>query len=148
MQERVTIMHNTKENAVMTEQMRLRAYGIQKDLDVKDSEYIEEITKGDILVFLYAVEDHPIAGCYISNFLNALYVDYLFVLPDYQRKGLRYGQKLLSYILEHKEVVEQYFHRKFSVSELTPGKEEIAPVYEAIGYKKKSSNTGTMYRKI
>lgn len=148
MEEKVTLMSNTEENAIMTEQMRLKAYGIRGNLEVGDSEYIEEITTGKILVFLFEIDDLPVAGCYISNFQNTLYVDYVFVLEEYQRKGLHYGQKLLRYILEHKEIVENYFQRKFCRSELAPSKEEIIPIYEAIGYKQKSPDTITMYKNI
>lgn len=148
MQEEYVLMDNTLENAIMVEQMRYKAYGVTFFLNVDESEYVPEILNSNILVFLFKLDNKPVAACYISIFHNSLFVDYLFVLPEYQRKGFHYGQKLLAFIIEHKEIVEKHFNKNITTSELCPGSNYVVPIYESLGYKKKSINSAVMHRKI
>lgn len=141
------MMNPTYELATEVEKMRYKAYGVKKLLDVSDSEYIPDIMNGDELVFLSLVDKNPIAACYISSFNNFLYVDYLFVLPEYQNTGLHIGRNLLEYVLKNKIIVEEHFKQKFKESSLCPGNMKVAKIYESLGYKM-NPTTGLMKKKI
>lgn len=129
------VMENTYDNALFVERMRYKSYGIKKDIEPLETDYVEEIENGSILVFLCLVDNIPVSACYISDFRSNLYVDYLFTLPDYQRKQLYYGKRLLQYILEHKQIVEKYFHHQFNKSTLCPGSNNVIELYKSLGYK-------------
>ncbi len=137
MEHKIILMENSLKNAIAVDQMRLKAYGVKYNLNVDSSEYPELIVKGEVLAFLYIIDEIPISACYISDFNGKLYVDYLFVLPEYQQKGYHYGRALLSYILEHKEIVERKLNKKFTESELSISKSYLSHIYESIGYKRK-----------
>ena len=148
MQEEYSLMENTLENAVLVEQMRFRAYGVQSLLEVIDSEYVTDIVDSNILVFICKIDNKLASVCYISDYHDTLFVEYLFTLPEYQKQGLHYGRKLLEYILEHKEIAEKHFNKKFTTSELCTGSNYVIPIYESIGYKQKRLHYGTMTKPL
>lgn len=148
MDQKNILMQPTLENAYNVERMRLKSYGVKKDLEPSNSEYIYDIINQNILVFLSIINDTPVSACYISDFKGELFVDYLFTLPEYQNKGLHYGKSLLQYILDNKSLVEQHFKQKFSSSSLCIGNNGVIPLYKSLGYKMKRNNYGMMSKKI
>lgn len=142
-----SILENNEYNAVAVEKLRHRSYKLE-DVKLSDLIYTKEIIDGTILVFMCKINGRPAATCYVSNLLNCLYVDYLFVQPEYQKTGLKLGRKLLQYITENKHLVEEYFGRKFSKSMLTPSNEETKKIYEKLGYKIEDKNITVMTKAI
>lgn len=127
------IMQPSDENIIMTEEMRLRSYGLTSGFTA-DEYYIEEILSGRILVFLCLHNDKPVSACYVSDFQGSLFIDYVFVLPEYQNTGLRLGRKLISYILENKALVEDYFNKEFKHSRLSAPNDKNRAIYKTLGY--------------
>ena len=125
-----TIMESNYENALYVEQMRYKSYGV-KDTKKINAEYLEDIVNGDILVFLCFIDSIPVSACYISCYKKELLVEYLFTLQEYQRKQLYYGKQLLQYILDNKQLVEEYFNCKFNKSVLYPANNKLINLYES-----------------
>lgn len=130
-----SIKENSEEEAIKAENMRRKVYGIESTFDVKDSYYTREISQGNILLFTCEINEITVAACYISNSFNSLYVEYLFVLPEYQEKSLHLGKNLLQYICDNKKIVEEYFNCKLNHSLLSPTTEKSRAIYESMGYK-------------
>lgn len=133
------IMSPTEQNIIMTEEMRYRAYGIKSGFDA-DEYYIEEILSERILVFLCLKDNEPVSACYVSSSFNSLYIDYLFVLPEYQNKGLHIGRKLLEYVIENKKIAEDFFNKEFNQSRLAAINEKNRRIYEKLGYEPQESS--------
>lgn len=142
------IMKSTPENALYVERMRYKAYGVQKLIDPTEEDFMEDIIDGSFLVFLCLIEGKPASACYISNFNASLYVEYLFTLPEYQNRKLYLGKQLLQYILDNKEIVEEYFHQKFKKSSLCPGTNKIVPLYTSLGYQRERQDSVILSKKI
>lgn len=141
------VMDNTHENAMNAERMRYQSYGV-KNIEKIDAEYLEDIKEGSVLVFLCLVDDKPVAACYISNYNNTLFVEYLFTLAEYQRKQLYYGKNLLQYILDNKKIVEEYFECTINQSLLYPANNNVIPLYESLGYKIQQTSDLKMTKEI
>lgn len=135
----IKVLEPTIENAYLTEELRLKSYGISPKEEDYDKYYIENICNGSIMVFAYYKEKHPIAACYISDSFNSIYIDYLFVLPEYQNKGLQIGRKLLQFIFDNKHIVEEYYHKEFTQSKLYAANEKAKSIYKEFGYKEEQS---------
>ncbi|MGN1372289.1 MAG: GNAT family N-acetyltransferase [Candidatus Coprovivens sp.] len=142
------VMNNSHSNALLVERMRYQAYGVKQYIEETDLYYLKEIEDGSILVFICMVDDKIVSACYISNFQGNLYVDYLFTLPQYQKQKLYYGKKLLQYIINNKQIVEEYFHRKFTQSLLCPGSNSVKEFYKSLGYTENNNETLMMSKKI
>ena len=55
-----------------------------------------------------------IAGCYVSQSRQSLYIEQLFVRKDVQyHPDLHVGTALIKYVLQHKEEIESFFHASF-----------------------------------
>lgn len=124
----------TQETAIKLEDIRLRSYGIIPTPNDYDKYYIDNIINGSILVFTCYQDGKLISGCYVSNAFNSLYIDYLFVLPEYQQKGLHIGKQLLEYILANKKQIEEYFNQEFTESKLYATNDKTKKIYSKMGY--------------
>lgn len=129
------VLDNTKETAEQLEFIRLSSYGFTPTKKEYDELYIRDITNNKILVFACYLNEELIAGCYVSNTFNSLYIDYIFVLPEYQEQGLHIGRNLLQFILDNKHIVEEYFNTIFDQSKLFPSSLKSQSIYEKMGYK-------------
>lgn len=125
---------NSLELANKLEFLRLSSYGFTPTEEDYDQYYIENIINKKILVITCYKDEKIVGGCYISNTLNSIYIDYLFILPEYQETGLRLGRKLLQFILDNKHLVEEYFDREFSQSKLYAPNEKTKNIYKKLGY--------------
>lgn len=139
---------STENAAIMAEFLRFRAYGINASRNDLDEYFIGEITSGRVLVFTCNIDNETVAVAYISNFSDSLFVDYLFVIPEYRNKGLQLGRNLLLYIINNKQIVEEYFNRKFKYSKLSATSEKSKSLYLKIGYKESTNNTDLLIRNI
>lgn len=139
---------STENTAIMAEFLRFKAYGINASKKDLDDYFIDEITSGRLLVFTCNIDNEPVAVAYISNFSDSLFVDYLFVIPEYRNKGLQLGRNLLLYIINNKQIVEEYFNRKFKYSKLSATSEKTKSLYLKIGYKESTNNTDLLIRSI
>ncbi len=129
------VLDNTLENATMLEHLRLSSYGFTPTEEDYDESYIKDICTKRILPFIIIYKDKIVGGSYVSNTLNSLYIDYLFILPEYQEKGLRLGRQLLKFILKNKQLVEEYFDTNFTQSKLCATNEKTKKLYTKMGYK-------------
>lgn len=132
------VLDNTLENAHTLEHLRLSSYDFIPTKEDYDEYYIEDICNGRILPITCYYNDLLVAGCYVSNTFNTIYIDYLFVLPEYQEKGLQLGRNLLLFILENKHIIEEYFETEFSESRLCATTDKTKAIYKKIGYKELS----------
>lgn len=139
---------STENTAIMAEFLRFKAYGINASRNDLDNYFIDEITSGRVLVFTCNIDNEPVAVAYISNFSDSLFVDYLFVVPEYRNKGLQLGRNLLLYIIKNKQIVEEYFNRTFKYSKLSATSEKSKSLYLKIGYKESPNNKEILIKNI
>ena len=148
MEVKYILQPNTEESAIEAEYLRYNAYGIKATREDLDDYFINEIKEGKILVFICLADNIPIAGCYVSDSFNKLYIDYLFVIPEYRDRGLHIGRKLLSFILENKTIVENHFNKELNYSELISTNDKTYSIYQKLGYEKKTPESDTMQKKL
>lgn len=129
---------NILELANKMEFLRLSSYGFTPTKEDYDQTYINEIISGRILVITCYYNNKLVAGCYVSNILNSIYIDYLFVSYEYQETGLNLGRKLLQFILENKHLVEEYFNTEFNQSKLYAPSEKTKNIYKKLGYQEQN----------
>lgn len=142
------VLDNSEESALKVENIRGIVYGIADKFDAKESYYTYSIKKGDILVFSCEIEGNTVAVCYVSNSYNSLYIEYLFVLPEFQEKGLHLGRSLLQFVLDNKKLVEEYFNQQFNYSLICPTSKKSQVIYENFGYKLNNKLLNTMRKNI
>ena len=142
------LLEPTQENAETLEYLRLKSYGIEPTKEDYDKYYIDNVLNGSFLAFICTLDNIPISGCYISNAFNSIYIEYIFVLPEYQESGLRIGRKLLQYILDNKKIVEDYYHTTFKTSKLYAPQPKSQEIYKKMGYKKQPGTIELLYKKL
>ena len=54
----------------------------------------------------------------------------------------------LQYIIANKQIVEEYFHHKFTKSLLCPGSNSVKEFYKSLGYTENNNETLMMSKKI
>ena len=74
------VLDNTIDNANKLEFLRLSSYGFTPTKEDYDDYYINNVCRGNILPIVCYYDDKLIAGCYVSNTFDSIYIDYLFVL--------------------------------------------------------------------
>lgn len=126
----------TFENILALERIRLDAY--QMKTQEEDTFYARDLVSGNYFVVGCFFDGEFIGGAYIKNTYSSLYVDQLFILKKYQNHSYHFGTLLLSYILENKKLIEEYFQTTFIYSYLDngPGTQSF---YEKFGYVKKNN---------
>ena len=129
------------------EELRLRSYGINPSPKDYDPYYIDNIIKGNMLAFTCYKDNDIIGGCYISNAFNSIYVDYLFILKEYQNKGLHIGRQLLQFILDNKILVEEYYKTEFNESRLYALTDKTKEIYSSMGYEEETT-TNLLCKKL
>ena len=122
---------STKEEIKEIEILRRKAFHLKMD-SINRFEF--HIKYNKIIPFAMYKDNEIVAGCYIMENFDSLYVSFLFVEEQYRNQGLRLGRRLLSYILENKEMVEERFNRQFDYSRLHPNNEKSRSIYKKVGY--------------
>lgn len=132
----ISLLIPTPSNILKIEQIRYNAYSKKvTDEELKNTYYAQKLLSQEIICFIYTYHDEVVAGCYVSSDFNSLYVEQLFVLKKYQEVGLHLGQKLLSYIIKHKDIVESYFNQELSYTKLSPNSDKSYNIYKKMGYR-------------
>lgn len=130
----------TKENIQLLEKIRYNAYGLDlNNIPPENGFYTKELTQGKYLVFGCYLDNQLVGACYTSKSLNSLYIEQLFILKQYQRSSLHLGSNLLKYVLDHKQVAEDYFKSTFYFSYLDNYKDTIN-FYKSLGYEERDWN--------
>lgn len=132
------------ENTIqLLEKLRYNAYGMDPNsFPVEKTYHTKQLKEGKYLVFGCFLNNQLVGACYTSKTHNSLYIEQLFIKKEYQNTPLHLGTNLLIYILENKQIVEDYFQTKFNYSYLDNYK-DTTNLYQSIGYHK----TGTIMKK-
>ena len=120
------------ENAIALENLRFKVYDY-KNIEPTETYFYREIKNGKILPFGVYENNELIAGCYVSNSYKTLFIEHLFVLKEYQNSENHIGTNLLRYVLDNKEICENFFKMKFEFSYLDNRCSKS--FCEALGYK-------------
>lgn len=122
--------------------LRKEAY----DLDGLSNDYVTLLKMKKIIVFGAFINNNLIGSSYVSNCYHSLYIEQLFIKPEYQRKGL--GSLTLLSILKEKEMVEEYYSQKFTISRLVPMNSEVSYFYRKLGYQDSYYYPGILEKKL
>ena len=120
------------ENAIALENLRFKVYDY-KNIEPTETYFYREIKNGKILPFGVYENNKLIAGCYVSNSYKTLFIEHLFVLKEHQNNENHIGTNLLRYVLDNKEICENFFKMKFEFSYLDNRCSKL--FCEALGYK-------------
>lgn len=131
----IEIVLPTENNIIQLETLRSNAYNNSNFQSKINSYYANQLRKNKYIVFAYIYEGEMVAACYVSNSLDSLYVEQLFVAKRYQEVGLHLGQKLLSSIIENKNFVEHYFNKEFTYTKISPCDPKSNNIYKKMGYR-------------
>ena len=108
--------------------------------------YLKKIKEGYLLAFGCFYQNQLVGCAYLSNYLNSLYIEQLFVKKEYQNHPLHIGYHLLEYILVNKKIFEDYFNEIFEYSRLeSRGHDSF---YQALGYRQENNLLETMKKRI
>ena len=142
----IKVIH-TLEEMKKLENLRYEVLNITQRIQ-EDNFYIREAKNKRIIPFALYYHNDIVAGAYISSINNSIYIDYIFVKDIYQNTGLRLGRTLLEYILNNKEIIEEFFDKEFYYSYLEPIGEKQEKIFEKIGYRKTNSIFGQYKKRI
>lgn len=124
------------DNIVLLETIRFKVFNINStDFDLSRTYYAKEMLQGKYLVYGAYIDEKLIGACYVSNSWNSLYIEYLFVLPEYQHNVLHVGSSLMHYALEQKDFINNYYNTEFYQSYLDSAN-KTSTFYEKFGYTK------------
>ena len=107
--------------------------------------YINRIKKDEICVLACFIENDLAAGMYISNYLNSLYVEKLFVKESFRKQGI--ASNMINYVINNKEYFENFFNQKIDYSRLEPNSNLTIDIYRKLGYRG-PDNLNIMKRRI
>ena len=137
--------YNIIENNELDEVENLRKRVLNLTM-VEKSFYYKELKNGKMQAIGVVLNNKLIAGAYISNSLNSLYIEQIFVDKQYQNKGV--ATNLINYIHKNKSIFENYFNSKFNVSKLEPNSKQIKKFYENLGYVESNDFQQSMKKRI
>ena len=126
-----------EENIIALENLRFKVYDY-KNIEPTETYFYREIKNGKILLFGVCENNKLIAGCYVSNSYKTLFIEHLFVLKEYQNNENHIGTNLMRYVLDNKEICENFFKMKFEFSYLDNRCSKS--FCEALGYKENRNN--------
>lgn len=124
------------DNIILLEKTRFKCFGIESSYyDMSNTYSANEMAKGKYLVYGAFIKDNLVGACYVSNSWSTLYVEYIFVLPEYQKHALHVGSTLLKYVLSQKKYINEYYNCEFTHSYLDSSNKSSG-FYEKLGYTK------------
>lgn len=127
----IRIINPYDEEIQEIEILRKKVFHLKQD---SINRYEFHINHGIIIPFALYKDEELVAGCYIGDGFDKLYVYFLFVKEEYQHTGLRLGRTLLKYVLDHKELVEERLQTKFTEGALHPSNEKNRELYKRFGF--------------
>ncbi len=139
------MLRNIKNRISDLTNLRCRAYGMENGCF--EMFYINEIMNGRMLAFVAYDKKRIVGACYVHDQFGILYIDQLFVDPDYQEKGYHIGIKLLNYVLKHKKVIDEFYDKEFKKARLEPINEKAYNLYYGAGFREYGS-LGDMLKNI
>ena len=133
---------NDDESFLEIDKLRFECFNI-KNFDETNG-YLRKIRDGYVLVVGCYLDNSLVGGVYVSDYLNSLYIDQLFVKENCRRMHI--GSGLLEFVFKNKNIFENYFNKKFDVSRLESANKD--DFYHYIGYRDENNLIGTMRKKI
>ena len=112
-----------KNNFNEIEKIRLKSFNIKSSQP--NPYYKQEFTNGKMLIMGCYYKKELLGCAYILNSLNSLFIERIFVKPEYQKHSLHIGYNLQNYILQNKQIFEKYFKTKFNISRLEPANNNV-----------------------
>ena len=125
------------------ENLRFNVYN-HKSIKPDETYFFRQMKEGKILPFGAYLDDTLVGACYVSKTYQTLFIDQLFVAKEYQNNEEHIGTNLLKYVLDNKEVCEEYFNTTFNFSYLDNRVPKT--FFENLGYKE--NNNGMMSKRI
>lgn len=125
-----TFMGNSMEVYNLLEKVRSNAYNI----DFISNSYKSFVEDGKLFFAGAYLNEELVAGCFMSNKYDSIFIEELFVAKKYQNKGLGIGSNLLKFILDNKEELEIYYDKKFDYTKLEAASKSLEEFYEKLGY--------------
>ncbi len=139
----------TVDNIKNLETIRYRAYGKEYDGEIENNYYARNLISGEMLLFATFIGEELCAGCYISISQNSLFIEQLFVKPEYQNTGLRIGRNLLEYINFNKDIIAKHYNLKsIQTSRLIYSSEKSKAIYKKLGYRVTNKTLNIMTKHI
>ena len=123
---------------------RLR-YDAQNMEYVDNNFFINRIKKGEICVLACFIENSVVGGIYLSNSLNSLYVEKIFVKEQFQKCGI--ATFMINYVINNKTYFEGLFYKKIDYSILEPNSNLTVDLYRKLGFRG-PDNLNIMRRRI
>lgn len=116
------------------------------DLDEKNmSSYYKNGILNDNMVAYVCTDDNNIVGAaYVSDSLYSLYIEQLFVHPDYRLNNI--GSNIMKLLLNDKKYLEEKYNRLFSISSLEDCTN--SDFYKKLGYKESNGLMRTLKKKL
>lgn len=112
----------------------------------KSNYYLDLLLNGKIIGIGCYYNNQLIGGAYISDFLNSIYIEQLFVKEEYQNNALHIGSSILKYILENKKIFSEYYNKNFDTCRLESKNRDS--LYSKLGFKKEGNIMGTMKKRL
>ena len=112
----------------------------------KSNYYLDLLLKGKIIGIGCYYNNQLIGGSYISDFLNSLYIEQIFVKEEYQNNALHIGSSILKYILENKKIFSEYYNKNFDNCRLESKNRDS--FYSKLGFKNEGNIMGTMKKRL
>ena len=140
------VVHLTEENINLLERIRYDAYNMNpNDFPVENTYHTRELKNGKYLVFGCYLNNQLVGACYTSKTYNSLYIEQLFILKKYQKSDLHLGSNLLKFVLNNKNLVENYFNTQFFFSYLD-NYQNTTDFYKSLGYRE--TNDSQMRKRL
>ncbi len=111
------------------EELRIYSYGFN---DNTNTFYTDALKSRKMLALGAYINDELVGAAYLSGYLNALYIENVFVKCEYRNKKV--ATDLINYIIMNKDIFENFFGKKFMKSMIEPNSIITINLYEKIGY--------------
>lgn len=139
-------------NFLQLEKLRYNAYAIVDDgLDKSKTYYFRKLKERKMIACGAFLDTMLVAGCYISNSQHSLYFEQIFVRKDMQFKEnseLHIGSNLVHFVLENKNVIENFFNERFNYAKVEPASSSLKNYYEKLGFKMTNVELDTFHKRI
>ncbi len=129
------------------EKMRLKAHGYSEETDTLNTYYGTLLREKRLLMFAVLLNGTPVAGAYVSNFNHSIYIEHIFVRPEFQRTNFHFGTALMKYIISKKDLIEQYYGEPLSTMRIEYINEATKRIYEKLDFTE-SENPGVLSRGV
>lgn len=143
------LLEPNETNIIKVEKIRYEAYDRELPEDILETFYAMNLKTKQYLIFAAILGDEICAACYVSRIGYSLFIDQLFVKKEYQNTGLKIGRKLLEYINNNKNIIEEELSFKpLQTSRLISTSEKSHSLYLKLGYKDENKTLGLMSKHI